>query len=371
MIKRSFFGGIILLLCFSPLFPNSDWKQQVTRKIEKEAIPNWAKEQIERDFSQIDPTSFSTKNRNDLHHKNLWLSDPDLVDVTISKNKIFIEPYGRAIFSDRLETMRNVFQTLISIIDLPDVSLTFSLHDDLDWYVLSRGQALPFPVLVFAKHRKSRDQILIPDWEIFRGYEDFYREVLDATRDFPWGEKNEIAIWRGTTTGAEYTVANYKEQWRTKLVKKSLDFPDVIDARFHFVCQNDPELIEELKVYIGDHVSIYEQLRCKYQILIDGNTAAFSRAYWQLFSNSVIFKQDSPYIQWYTNALIPYVHYFPLARNLHDLEKKIALAKMYDQTAEQIASNATDFAEKNLRQEDIYTYLYFVISEFAKRQTRL
>lgn len=371
MKNRSFFISVFLMLCVNPLFSDQNWKQVLMKNAENKQIPSWAKEQIKRDFSAIDPSCFSPENREGLHSQELWLGDPNLVDITIVNNKVMVEPHGNAAHSERLHSIRNVFENLVSITPLPDVALTVSLSDDLHWYLHSIDQPLPFPVLVFAKHIESREQILIPDWEIFQGYTGFHREAVNGSRDFPWEKKVEKAIWRGTTTGADYSVENYRDQWRTQLVSQSFAHPDFIDARFNFICQNDQDLHKEMAKYVGKHMSIYHQLQYKYQILIDGNTAAFSRAYWQLWSNSVIFKQDSPFIQWYSRALNPNVHYFPFARDSSDLVKKIAFAKRNDQKAKQVANNASNFARNNLKPEDIYLYLYFVICEFAKMQNLL
>ena len=119
--------------------------------------------------------------------------------------------------------------------------------------------------------------------------------------------------------------------------------------------------------YFGRTMSISEQLQYKYQLLIDGNSCAYSRSYWQLFSNCVIFKQSSPDIQWFYGALQPYVHYIPLEQDLSDLVEKILWARSHDDEAKTIMLNARNFAEANLTREQVHYYLYLVLKEYGTR----
>ncbi len=109
-------------------------------------------------------------------------------------------------------------------------------------------------------------------------------------------------------------------------------------------------------------------LKYKYQLLIDGNSCAYSRAYWQLFSNCAILKQSSPNLQWFYGLLKPYVHYIPLQNDLSDLPEKILWSKDHDKEVRKIISNAQMLAQENLKQADLYYYLYLVLHEYSKMQ---
>ena len=71
----------------------------------------------------------------------------------------------------------------------------------------------------------------------------------------------------------------------------------------------------------GPYMHWHDMLRYRGIIDLDGNTNSWRGAYWKLRSNSVVLKQHSPFCQWYYNRLVPYIHYIPLARDLHDLHK--------------------------------------------------
>lgn len=80
--------------------------------------------------------------------------------------------------------------------------------------------------------------------------------------------------------------------------------------------------------YVANHTSLrgrymdwHHMLQYRGIVDLDGNTNSWRGAYWKLRSNSVVLKQHSPWCQWYYNRLVPYIHYIPLARDLHDLDK--------------------------------------------------
>lgn len=198
------------------------------------------------------------------------------------------------------------------------------------------------------------------------------KEIEEACSSYPWDSKIPISFWRGSTTGATltFTLNNFRNYPRYKLVYLSFLYPKIIDARFNFLTQVDEKLKEHLHKwgYIGNTLSTANHLRYKYQILIDGNTCAYTRAYWQLFSNCLIFKQTSNNIQWYYRLLKDGIHYIPIAWDCSDLPEKIQWAKKHDKEAQQIVENANQLARENLRLEDIYLYIYLLLTEYAKLQ---
>lgn len=171
-------------------------------------------------------------------------------------------------------------------------------------------------------------------------------------------------------TGSEFTVENFLTISRSQAVALSIKQPDLVDAKFSAVtqCANPEQILKLFNNYFSDPLPVREHLQYKYQILIDGNSCAYSRAYWQMFSNSLIFKQDSPHIQWYYRALIPYVHYILVRSDFSDLLEKIKWAQSHDKEAKRISRNAQKFASKNLQKSEVHFYLYLLLKEYAKKQ---
>ena len=118
-------------------------------------------------------------------------------------------------------------------------------------------------------------------------------------------------------------------------------------------------------------MSIEDHMQYKYQILVDGNSAPWTRGFWQLHCNSLIFKQTSNYIQWYYSLLEPYVHYIPFDYDCADLIEKIEWAKQNDEKAQEIIKNANFIAENCLKYSDLLLYLYWVITKYAQSQAQI
>jgi hypothetical protein len=101
---------------------------------------------------------------------------------------------------------------------------------------------------------------------------------------------------------------------------------------------------------------------------VDGNGWTVPRCFWILLSNSLLLKQDSDYILWYSAGLVPYKHYLPVTRDEKDVFDKIDWAKEHDEEAQQIATEATHFAKNDLCLESTYLYLYRLLRAYSELQ---
>lgn len=113
-----------------------------------------------------------------------------------------------------------------------------------------------------------------------------------------WSGKQNLGIWRGTTTGTVFTVDNWRDQWRPKFVSYCNANPDICDANISGYVQAEPDAIEQMKQELGEEnqMDMGSQFQYKYSILLDGNSAPSSRMLANLESSSLIIKQDSPWI---------------------------------------------------------------------------
>lgn len=271
--------------------------------------------------------------------------------------------------SFRVEKMAESFRELASFAPLPEVDFIFSTHDDLNNRTTHLEKVAP--IFVFAKSQDAPSHlILIPDFESLHGNSKQIRDTFRGNALYPWKTKQPKALWRGAMTGGDFTPETFLSFPRTKAITASLANPHLIDAKFTNLTQCfDCETIRDLYgEYFGQFLSTQQQIAYKYQLLIDGNTCAYSRAFWQLFSNCVIFKQTSKSIQWYYRALKPYEHYVPIAADLSDLEDKIHWARKHDKTVQKISENAQHFAHENLSHPRVLQYLYLLLLEYSKLQ---
>lgn len=357
---------LLFLLIFHVSFCHSatDWKGELGEKISMSEKPQWMLDQINADLNCFkDGISMATISQ-------LGVDYPRLNKVEIYCQQIY--------YNDRLigkseskNSIAKALYDLASITKLPDVTFYLSTNDS--FYHDSSLQLCKGPFFTFAKRSLDHSAILFPDSAAFKGYTNELREVEMGNNLYPWEAKVDKAFWRGANSGflsnsLEFMTENdFLNFPRSKLVDLSLKNDDLIDAGFwplvHTTKTTNDALIR--RGYVKSFVSISEHLRYKYQILVDGFTCAFHRAYWQLFSDSVIFKQQSPDYQWYYAELKPYVHYIPVAHDFSDLIEKIEWAKAHDDEARQIALQATEFAQTHLTYSDIMLYMYLVINEYA------
>jgi hypothetical protein len=351
---------------------------------QKQEHPAWMISQITEDLSPYQKQGISLQSiaqaaKDYAHffpHNNF-----ELARCRIQHGQVFtLEPLPTSPTRGRFNTIYQALTHLINIVPIPDLDFFICVGDSLSPDVALFFKKYHIPIFAFAKLDTDTTSILIPDCEAL--LDGFYEKVLfdtsEGRRLFPWPTKKDKAFWRGATTGVDSSFSNhldfnnYQEFPRVKLALLSSQYPHLIDAKLTILAQiTDPRVFDLLAPYVGRSLPVTDHLNYKYQILVDGNTCAYSRAYWQLFSDCLMFKQTSPNIQWYYRSLVPYVHYVPIAYDLSDLKDKIEWARHHDLEAQQIIANANDFAQQNLKKQDVYLYLYLLLQKVAELQKSL
>ncbi len=364
---KIFFKIFLFVLPLVSSLPANEWQTFLKDKILKNEIPLWMIRQVEKDFEPFKETGISRFDLEVIMQNNTPNNSYLLVRYEIKNGKILVK-YNEGLENHlRQQIVTRALVSLSEVINLPDCEFIISLHDACGYV----GDIRDFngPVLTFAKSVTDFHSIMIPDFEALEGYSKLLDEVKQANRRFPWKRKRAQAFWRGNSTGGALNLHNYFTFPRVQLVALSLKYPKFLDARFTGLVQLEDKGTAELLMqqgYMGDYFSPLNHIQYKYQILVDGNTCAYSRAIWELFSNAVIFKHESPNIQWYYNELKPYVHYIPVANDFHDLIEKIGWAMNHDLEIQQIVKNANDFAINNLKHEDVMLYFYLVLDKYIK-----
>jgi len=198
------------------------------------------------------------------------------------------------------------------------------------------------PVLAFGRHKNDPYTKLIPDTDFIKtqGYKEL-RTIIDGS-DVEWQNKVPKLFWRGSMHGFPYQAydPDNKRCQRKLLVDWSSRFPDICDAQSSHTAPKQ------------------EQLSYKYLIDIDGEVNAWSGLFWKLYSNSVVFKVDSHYEQWYYKGIKPWMHYIPVKGDLSDLDSQFEWAKQHDQECRQIAENGRAFAMQLTYEKTIVTLTF-------------
>lgn len=185
----------------------------------------------------------------------------------------------------------------------------------------------------------------------------------------PWEEKFSTAVFRGTTTGCGVTTETNPRLKVSYMSKhQTIDASGVpyLDAGITKWNTRPRKLEGNSELQIIDVASVgfdkvgflnYEQQsKYKYIIHIEGHVEAF-RLSLELAMRMVILKVESQWKVWFSDMLIPGVHYIPVKRDLSDLIDKIKWCREHDEECKQIAINAREFYDQYLHKEGILDFM--------------
>ena len=105
---------------------------------------------------------------------------------------------------------------------------------------------LAWSTMASAKFGNHCQAVGMPSYETWAFYhrshkmEEHWEQTFHQDeKEYPWAKKLDKAVWRGSTTyeGSQYSESLLRETPRGKLVKKSMEHPDLIDAGFHKIIQ--------------------------------------------------------------------------------------------------------------------------------------
>lgn len=338
------------------------WQHPFAQKVAQKETPEWMVQRIKRDFAPFAQTGISDEMLSQTMRITLAKDYLTCVRYRI-KNNVLSIPYPHRASCRRFAWINRALWNLCKQAPIPDVEFIICLEDAIDRI------DLPGPVLAFAKHVDSHQVVLMPDMDALSSrIPKLLADVRRGIKRYPWEKKKDKAFWRGATTGPVFTEKTFLELPRARAVAASLSAPHLIDARFTQLIQTTEDKIvrQRYAPYFSTPCTITEHLKYKYQLLIDGNTCAYSRAYWQFFSNCAIFKQNSDNIQWFYDLLEPYAHYIPLQHDMSDLEEKVCWAREHEADVRAMVGRGQQLAQRVLQPADVYLYLYLVLLESAR-----
>ena len=330
-----------------------------------ESPPSWMSKQLKEDFNVYKGKKLPLKNIGELYEKKAeeWL----LIEFTIDDRHV---SYRTKIPKDhflqhRIRVYDKVISQLAKKFKLPDMVFLISMADGVD---LPQGTLEGVPLFAMCKKLGGENHcILIPDFEALNAAYQVLPDVDVAKIDPSWEAKVPKMIWRGSTAqeGGAIANSNYEQFSRVQLCSLSLAMPELIDARFtHFAQLAEP--VPALEPLRGEWVSFEKQFKYKYHILVDGNASAYSASGWKFFTNALVFKPNSSWVQWYYGQLQPWVHYVPIEADLSDLLDKIQWAIQNDLQSKTIAKNSREFAITHLTLHYNLAYLHLALIKYSK-----
>ncbi|KAK0215637.1 glycosyltransferase family 90 protein [Armillaria fumosa] len=222
----------------------------------------------------------------------------------------------------------------------------------------------------------------------------------------PWEKKTDDRLhWRGSTTGTpllkhiewQFSHRIRMMDWVEKgmdgnvtilapltsseervgkgeSVQKARYGPAMLDMAFSGgPVQCEPDVCEELKkrYEFTSWRSQKEQGRYKYIFDVDGN-AWSGRFKWLLSTHALIFK-STIYPEWFTDRLMPWVHYIPIQGDYSDLWDALVFFRgdlkgdnNHEDLARKIASAGRDWSRTFWRKEDMTAYNFRLFLEYAR-----
>lgn len=214
----------------------------------------------------------------------------------------------------------------------------------------------------WARAKYQRDSATLPT--SFKSYPVIENKI-------PWMSKKDIAVFRGSSTGAGVTPNTNQ---RLRALELSEKFPNHLDVgitkwntriRKH-ISSKFLDTIERSSYPKAAPLSLQEQTdKYKYILTLEGHVAAYRLSY-ELSSNSLILLAGSRWKLWFSQFLKPFVHYVPIKENLSDLIEKIEWCRNNDTECQRIVANANKFYEKYLGVDGILDFLQKTFVELSR-----
>lgn len=320
---------------------------------------DWMDKQIQADFKGITAITPAQIEAAEKAFKDM---DRAYLRVKIRKDHIdYSTPvFSHPVYQVRADFFKDFFSQLQKVYSLPTVDFIISLDDGCPML-----PAQSAPAFCITKERGRTGIICIPEvWTCREGY---YLYLKEKGMDIPWQKRIPIAFWRGHTTGGDYTEETWKHMPRSKLALLSQQYPHHLDCALVSFLQGTPEaemLMKQARLFKTGCDPII-QMRYRYLIAIDGYTSA-SALKWELFTGSLVLRNNSEWEEWFSNAMIPYEHYIPFKLDLSDLIEKIDWARKNDEAAKKIALQGQHFAEQNLMSDSILLYTYKTLIAYSQ-----
>ena len=311
---------------------------------------HWMDELIEKDFAKLSPFKQNTVSET-------LINDKLIIALQVKNNRVF----GRA------SAAKSMLEFLSARYKLPDLELLYYQADGL-----FDTPASSIPVFTGARSIGVQNSILFVDWYFDIKKDRDWNKIIDLIDDklkyITWDQRKSLLFWRGSPTDYTwpiiwpYTTDNWFLHTRGRACCLSLQFPELIDAKFTNI--HNFQGLDEFLTFV-EPVSIALHLNYKYQLQVTGGMANFPRDRWQFYSESTIFRHPHPHEMFWYDLLQPWIHYIPVESDLSDLVDKIIWAKQNDLECQKIAKNGREFALSHFMPEHIALYCYKVLLKYA------
>ena len=196
---------------------------------------------------------------------------------------------------------------------------------------------------------------------------------LTEAQEKPWTERIPKAVWRGGCSGG-CTPFPYgsgelplepRETARVRTVATLLEDNEIADVKLCWWWSENKGIPSE---YFGPRMEPDEMMNYKIHLIIDGNVIASSHM-WAFASGAVPLLISNARC-WFSDFLVPYVNYIPVAYDLSDLQEKIRWVLDNPAEGEEIANRSMGLASMLFSPEFQREYLSNRIREILSNRIR-
>lgn len=252
---------------------------------------------------------------------------------------------------------------------IPDTEFVVNTRD---WPQLHRAVTRdPVPVFSFSKTAQYLD-IMYPVWAFWCGGPaislyprglgrwDEHRESLgQAAEAWPWEEKLDLAMFRGSRTSAE----------RDPLVILSRQCPSIVDAQY---TKNQAWKSSKDTLGMEPAQEISLESHCQYKYLFNYRGVAASFRFKHLFlCRSLVFHVGDEWLEFFYPAMRPWIHYIPVPKDadMEELYNLIEFAKEHPDISKKIADSGATFIKENLTMRDVECYWRDLLRQYTELLT--
>lgn len=235
---------------------------------------------------------------------------------------------------------------------------SIQLHDTYTY--LNDGKIYD-DVFTFGKRKSDKGPIVLPDCYFMGDWGRKYHGLVDNIR---WEDKIGKAIFVGSTTGNRDPTLNQ----RIDLCLWGRDKKDWCDFGITGIVQMDPgvacERVPDLKKVLRPQMTLEDQMKYKYMLLIDGNTNKWTVD--SFYTKSLSLMMPSKDMLWYYPLLIEGTHFVGVDRD--NMIKKIQYYNSNDREAKFIVENGNILASKLFNQNMCRRYLINLFQGIASNK---
>lgn len=236
------------------------------------------------------------------------------------------------------------------------------------------------PVLSMSSDPSIYADIMIPTYEdwtrakfqrdgiVFPNDYRTYPPILSTTE---FVDRQSAAVFRGSTTGAGVTSSTNQRLAALELAQTSSTLLDVGITKWNarprkYMGERFLRTIERPTYPIANRMSLQEQAdKYRYILNLEGHVAAYRLSY-ELSCGSVVLLATSRWKVWYSHLILPYVHYVPVACDLHDLVDRVRWCNDHPDECVVIAGNAQRFYAEHLNADSILDHLGTIVRQTAR-----